>query len=163
MMHVAFDGGRSLLIGGRWEAASNMMAMVSAWSGEALGEVACADTGHVDRAVASAVAGAEGMRALSTGARARILHDAAQALERNADRFAAAITAETGKPIRSAGREVARAVNTLAAYSPTPAPHRHAFDLSSEDEHEGGERHTLIRRRSSRRVRLSTSLRIPAR
>ena len=113
MMHVAFDGGRSLLIDGRWEAATATMKVVNPWSGEALGEVACADVEHVDRAVASAVAGAEAMRALSTGARARILHGAAQALERDADRFAAAITAETGKPIRGAEREVARAVNTL--------------------------------------------------
>lgn len=113
MMHVAFDSGRSLLIDGRWEAAAATMTVVNPWSGAALAEVACADVGHVERAVASAVEGAEAMRALSTGSRARILRDTALALERDAARFAAAITAETGKPIRSAAREVARAVNTL--------------------------------------------------
>lgn len=113
MMHRAFDSGRSLLIGGRWEAAERTMEVINPWSGEALGAVACADAGHVERAVASAVRGGEAMRALATGERSRILHAAAMALEADGERFAAAITAETGKPIRSARREVARAVNTL--------------------------------------------------
>jgi acyl-CoA reductase-like NAD-dependent aldehyde dehydrogenase len=113
MMHVAVDTGRSLLIGGRWEAAAETMPVVNPWSGEALGVVACADGSHVERAVASALRGAEAMRDLSTGERSRILHAAATALAADAERFAAAITAETGKPIRAATREVARAVNTL--------------------------------------------------
>lgn len=113
MMHVAFDAGHSLLIGGRWEAADATMAVINPWSGEALGAVACAGVSHVERAVASALRGAEAMRALSTGERSRILHKAATALEGETERFAAAITAETGKPIRSARREVLRAVNTL--------------------------------------------------
>ncbi|MCW0197880.1 aldehyde dehydrogenase family protein [Sphingopyxis sp.] len=113
MMHVAVDTGRSLLIGGRWEAAAETMPVVNPWSGEALGAVACADGSHVERAVASALRGAEAMRDLSTGERSRILHAAATALAADAERFAAAITAETGKSIRAATREVARAVNTL--------------------------------------------------
>lgn len=113
MMHVAFDAGRSLLIGGRWETADATMPVINPWSGEGLGAVACADAAHVERAVASALRGAEAMRDLSTGDRSRVLHAAAAALEADAERFAARITAETGKPIRSARREVLRAVNTL--------------------------------------------------
>ncbi|WP_374396373.1 aldehyde dehydrogenase family protein [Sphingopyxis sp.] len=113
MMHVAVGGGRSLLIGGRWEAADETMAVVDPWTGRPIDAVACADAGHVERAVASALRGGEAMRALPTGERAHILHTAATAVEGDAERFAAAITAETGKPIRSARREVARAVNTL--------------------------------------------------
>lgn len=113
MMHVAFDAGRSLLIGGRWETADATMPVINPWSGEALGAVACADAGHVERAVESAKRGAATMRALPTGERSRILYRAATALEADSERFAAAITAETGKPIRSARREAARAVNTL--------------------------------------------------
>jgi len=113
VIHVPFDAGRSLLIGGRWEGAAATMAVTNPFSGEALGEVACADAAHVERAVASALTGAAAMADLSTGERARILHRAASALEGEASRFAAAITAETGKPIRSATREVTRAVNTL--------------------------------------------------
>ncbi len=113
MMLAPLDSGRSLLIGGRWEEAAATMAVVNPWTGEELGQVACATTEHVERAVASARVGAEAMRSLSTGARARILHAAATALEDESERFAAAITAEAGKPIRAATREVARAVNTL--------------------------------------------------
>lgn len=113
MMHAALGAGRSLLIAGRWETADATMPVINPWSGEALGAVACADAGHVERAVASALRGAEAMRALSTGERSRILHKAAAALDADSERFAAAITAETGKPIRSARREVLRAVNTL--------------------------------------------------
>ncbi|WP_439568685.1 aldehyde dehydrogenase family protein [Sphingopyxis sp.] len=113
MMHVPFDAGQSLLIGGRWEGATDTMAVVNPWSGEELGQVACATADHVERAVTSARAGAAAMRDLSTGERSRILHAAASALDGEAERFAAAITAETGKPIRAATREVARAVNTL--------------------------------------------------
>lgn len=113
MMHAAFDAGRSLLISGRWEAATPTMDVVNPWSGETLGVVACADAEHVERAVASALRGAEAMRALSTGERSFILHAAAAAVEADSERFAAAITAETGKPIRNARREVARAANTL--------------------------------------------------
>ena len=113
MMHSALGADRSLLIGGRWEAADDMMPVTNPWSGEALGAVACADAGHVERAVASALRGAAAMRLLSTGERSRILHAAAAALEADNERFAAAITRETGKPIRAARREVARAVNTL--------------------------------------------------
>lgn len=113
MMHVHFDAGRSLLIGGRWEAAAEAMPVVNPWSDEQLGQVACATVEHVDRAVASAKSGGDAMRDLSTAERARILQGAASSLEAEAERFAVAITAETGKPIRSARREVARAVNTL--------------------------------------------------
>ena len=113
MMHAAVGGGRSLLIEGRWEAADETMAVVDPWTGRPIDAVACADVGHVERAVASALRGAEAMRLLSTGERGRILHAAATALEGDAGRFAAAITSETGKPIRSARHEVARAVNTL--------------------------------------------------
>ncbi len=113
MMHAPIEAGTSLLIGGRWEAAASTMAVLNAWSGEHLGVVACADTAHVERAVASAQCGARAMAALSTGERSRILHNAASMLEADSARFASAITAETGKSIRGATREVARAVNTL--------------------------------------------------
>ena len=87
MMHAAVGGGRSLLIDGRWEAADETMAVVNPWTGRPIDAVACADAGHVERAVASALRGAEAMRLLSTGERGRILHAAATALEGDAGRF----------------------------------------------------------------------------
>lgn len=137
MMHVAFDAGRSLLIGGRWEAADATMPVINPWSGEVLGAVACADAGHVERAVESAKRGAEVMRALPTGERSRILHEAATALEADRERFAVAITAETGKPIRGARREVLRAVNTLRLSAEEAA--RLAGETIAFDSFPGGE------------------------
>ena len=55
MMHAALGAGRSLLIGGRWEAADETMAVVDPWTGRPIDAVACADAGHVERAVASAL------------------------------------------------------------------------------------------------------------
>jgi glyceraldehyde-3-phosphate dehydrogenase (NADP+) len=113
VIHTALEPGRTLLIGGTWQATERVVDVVDPWSGAVIGQSACADQVHVAAAIASAVKGAAAMRALSTGARARLLQSVAEALEREAERFAQAITAETGKPISNATREVVRAVNTL--------------------------------------------------
>lgn len=105
--------GQSLLIGGGWTGASEAISVVNPWTGEVIGDAACATVGHVDQAVRSARKGADAMQRKSSGERSRILHTAAGALENDAGQFAAMITRETGKPIRAAKREVARAVNTL--------------------------------------------------
>ena len=113
MMHFAIESNLSLLIDGTWLAGGESMAVTNPWSGKLLGRVSCATSEHARAAVASAVAGLEQMRALSTGERARILSVVASAVEADADIYAAAIVNETGKPIRNAAHEVARAVNTL--------------------------------------------------
>lgn len=113
MIHSAIEAGRSLLIGGTWRGAERLMTIASPWTGEVLGQVACASADDIPHALAGATQGAAALRALPTAARAAILRDTAAALEADGERFARAITLETGKPIRSATREVARAVNTL--------------------------------------------------
>ncbi len=113
MMHVALEAKASLLIGGEWHGAASSMAVINPWSGELLWRVACATPEHACAAVAGAVEGLGEMRSLSTGERARILSATASAVEAEAEAYAAAIVRETGKPIRGAAREVARAVNTL--------------------------------------------------
>ncbi|WP_298675365.1 aldehyde dehydrogenase family protein [uncultured Sphingomonas sp.] len=104
---------RTLLIGGEWRSAAKTMAVVNPFTGAVIGFAACADVPDALEAVRSATRGAAAMRALSSGARSAILHRAADALARDVARFARAITAESGKPIAHATREVARAVNTL--------------------------------------------------
>ena len=113
MIHTALEPGRTLLIGGSWQTAARALDITDPWSGAVIGQAACADKGHVSAAIASAVKGAEAMRLTSTGARASLLRTVAESLEREGERFAQAITSETGKPISNATREVARAVNTL--------------------------------------------------
>ncbi|MBS0285497.1 MAG: aldehyde dehydrogenase family protein, partial [Proteobacteria bacterium] len=104
---------RTLLIGGEWRAAAETMPIANPFTGALIGRAACTDVPDALAAIRSATRGAAAMRALTTGARSAILHRAADALALDATRFARAITAETGKPIAHATREVARAVNTL--------------------------------------------------
>lgn len=107
------EAGRTLLIGGEWRAAAATMPIDNPFTGEILGEAACADVADALAAIDSAGRGAAAMRALTSGERSTLLHRAADALGRDAARFARTITAESGKPIGHATREVARAVNTL--------------------------------------------------
>lgn len=104
---------RTLLIGGEWRAAAETMPVANPFTGAVLAQVACAGQAEAQAAVASATRGAAAMRALTSGERSAVLHRAADALAQDATRFAQAITAESGKPIAHATREVARAVNTL--------------------------------------------------
>jgi acyl-CoA reductase-like NAD-dependent aldehyde dehydrogenase len=65
------------------------------------------------RAVAARCAAAAGAAALPTYARARILFEAAGAVEREAEAFARLMGEEIRKPLKDARREVARAVANL--------------------------------------------------
>ncbi|RJF96417.1 aldehyde dehydrogenase family protein [Sphingomonas cavernae] len=112
-MLMAVEPKASLLIGGVWRGADTGMAVDNPYSGEVLAHVACATAADAGDAIASALRGAEAMRALSTGERAAILRRAGDALSADAERFAAMITAETGKVIKASTKEVRRAVNTL--------------------------------------------------
>ncbi|WEK45110.1 MAG: aldehyde dehydrogenase family protein [Candidatus Sphingomonas colombiensis] len=109
----AAEGDRTLLIGGEWRAAAETMPIVNPFTGETLGQAACADVADALAAIDSATRGAAAMRALTSGERSALLHRAADALARDTARFARTITAESGKPIAHATREVGRAVNTL--------------------------------------------------
>ena len=91
MKHVALEAEASLLIGGQWHGADTSMTVTNPWSGELLARVACATPDHARAAVASAIAGLEDMRALSTGARARILSDTASRVEAEAEAYTALI------------------------------------------------------------------------
>lgn len=104
---------RSLLIGGEWRGAAAGMEIDNPYSGDVIARVACATPDDVAAAVASAVRGQRLLVALGTGARAAILHRAADALASQSGRFAATITAETGKTITASTKEASRAVNTL--------------------------------------------------
>ena len=112
-MHMPVEVKPSLLIGGAWRGADASMAIENPFNGEILAHVACATPTDVADAIQSAVRGQREMQRLSTGRRAAILHWTADALAGRAERFAAMITAETGKPIKASAKEVARAVNTL--------------------------------------------------
>ena len=113
MIHSSIEPGRTLLIGGKWQSADRVIDVCNPWNGAVIGRAANAEPSHVEQAIACAVHGASIMRDMPTGERSRLLHSVADALSQDAQSFALTITAETGKPITNAQREVARAVNTL--------------------------------------------------
>lgn len=105
--------GQTLLLGDRWEAGNRSMPIYNPWTGERIQDVACAGHIHVVQALESARLGARQSRALSTAERSGVLQRAAALVESRSEAFAHCITAESGKPINAARREVARCVNTL--------------------------------------------------
>jgi len=85
------------------------------YDGTPVGEVYDADAATVDRAVVAAQKGAEAVASMTQYERAELLRRMRTLLERDAEEFARLVTLETGKTIREARGEVARAQQTLAA------------------------------------------------
>lgn len=81
------------------------------YTGAEVGRVPCGTAEDIDRAVQKAADGATAMRKMSLCARAGILEATARILQARWDVMARLITSETGKTIREAGAEVARAAN----------------------------------------------------
>jgi glyceraldehyde-3-phosphate dehydrogenase (NADP+) len=108
------DAEKSLLIAGEWQGSGISMPVRNPFSGEIIDNVACATEAHVSGAIASGSRGAKCMAAMPAYKRSAILARASQLLSQDAERFAAMICAEAGKPIATARKEVARAVNTLS-------------------------------------------------
>ena len=69
---------------------------------------------EAEKAVQSSVDGAATMRGLSSHARATILEKTAHALQTRQEEFARTMTAEAGKPLTDARREVGRAIQTCS-------------------------------------------------
>ncbi|WP_206613472.1 aldehyde dehydrogenase family protein [Parahaliea mediterranea] len=105
--------GRTLLLGGQWQAGERCMPVYNPWTRDVLQEVACAGPAEVARALEYARSGARRSRALGSGERAVLLRRAAELVQARAAEFARCITSESGKPISAAQKEVARCIHTL--------------------------------------------------
>lgn len=103
----------SLLINGEWLTAQHTMQICNPYNDQIIAEVSCADDSHVAQAVDSAKAAFEKNRNQTSGERSSILRRAALLIEQRIDEFAATISAETGKAITAARKEVTRCINTL--------------------------------------------------
>lgn len=108
------EDGRPFLIGGRWSHTTTAAPVRNPYTGEILAHVSQAGQAEADAAVSSSVEGAAVMRRLSGYARSTILQKAAQALQARQEEFARTMTAEAGKPLTDARREVGRAVQTFS-------------------------------------------------
>jgi len=104
---------RPLLIGHEWMQTTLTAPVVNPFNGERIAEVCQAEGAHADAAAAAAVAAYQPMRRLSSHARAQALTILAAQLTARQEEFARTITAEAGKPIADAAREVGRAIQTF--------------------------------------------------
>ena len=108
------ENGRPFLIGGRWSQATTVAPVRNPYTGETIAHVCQASPADAESAVQSSVEGAAAMRRLSGYARSTLLAHAAQALQARQEEFARTMTAEAGKPLTDARREVGRAIQTLS-------------------------------------------------
>ena len=88
--------------------------MRNPYTGETIAHVCQAGSAEAERAVQSSVDGATEMRKLTGYARSTLLQKAAHALQARQDEFARTMTAEAGKPLTDARREVGRAIQTFS-------------------------------------------------
>ncbi|MBA3752825.1 MAG: aldehyde dehydrogenase family protein [Nitrospira sp.] len=108
------EDGRPFLIGGRWFHTPVAAPVRNPYTGETIAHVCQAGPPEADRAVQSSVEGAAAMRKLPSHARSTMLQKAAQALQTRQEEFARTMTAEAGKPLTDARREVSRAIQTFS-------------------------------------------------
>ena len=87
--------------------------VVNPFDGALVGEVAITAPEDVPRVLARAAQGQALARALPRHRRAQILEDAAALIRSRAEALARQITAEAGKTLRQARKEVSRCINTL--------------------------------------------------
>jgi acyl-CoA reductase-like NAD-dependent aldehyde dehydrogenase len=101
-----------LLIDGEWIATDERDEVRSPFSGDVVGSIPVATAQHADQAVDAAVA-ALGRGAPPQHERAEMLEKARELLGQRAEDFARCIAEESGKPVKTATAEVARAQDTL--------------------------------------------------
>ena len=104
---------RPFLIGDRWVSTTETARVVNPFSGDTVAEVCQAGQAEASLAVQSAVAAFDAMRQLPAYARSTALTHIVSGLEADKDLLSRLITAEAGKPITDARREVQRAIQTF--------------------------------------------------
>lgn len=104
---------RPFLVHGQWKQGERTARVVNPFNGHTIADVGQASETDVEEAAASAAGAATTMAGLPSHARYNILQQIAALIHRRRDEFASTITAEAGKPITDAKREVSRAVQTF--------------------------------------------------
>ncbi|HEX5544523.1 MAG TPA: aldehyde dehydrogenase family protein [Nitrospira sp.] len=104
---------RPFLVHGRWKSGELSASVVDPFTGKLVAQITQAAESDVEEAIASTCSAAATMERLPAHARYNILQQVAALLYRRRDEFVQAITAEAGKPITDAKREVSRAIQTF--------------------------------------------------
>jgi glyceraldehyde-3-phosphate dehydrogenase (NADP+) len=107
------QGSRPFLVHGQWKQSDTTARVVNPFTGQPIADVAQATESDAEQAAASTSGAAAVMAGLAAHARYNILQQIAALLYRRRDEFASTITAEAGKPIADAKREVSRAIQTF--------------------------------------------------
>jgi len=102
-----------LLLGGRWVSTEDPFEVRSPYDNSLVAEVSRASSARMDEAVDLAVNGFELTRNLSSYERSRILETASSAIAHRSEELAKIMSLESGKTIRDARVETARASNTF--------------------------------------------------
>lgn len=103
----------SAFVAGKWRETGNFDTIFNPYDGAPVSEVARATHTDMDAAIEGAFASRNELRARPTHERAKLCDDIARALRTRQTEFAELITRESGKPIRYARAEIARAVSTF--------------------------------------------------
>jgi len=103
-----------MYVGGEWIDKRETIPVMNPFDGSVVDTIPKADAVDVERALATAVRGAQAMRRLTGYERFQILRKAADRLLERTDEFARVITLEEGKIIGEARLEVTRAAEILA-------------------------------------------------
>lgn len=101
------------LIGGEWRESDEKVYIANPFNGSAVGLLSLAREEDVDEAIRNSVEIFSTLKNLSSYERANILSAIADDIEHRQNEFAEMITNESGKPIRFAKGEVARAISTF--------------------------------------------------
>ena len=107
------QGPRPFFVHGEWKHGDVTARVVNPFNGQVIADVVQATESDVEQAIASTSGAAAAMSALASYARYNILQQIAALIYQRRDEFASTITAEAGKPITDARREVSRAVQTF--------------------------------------------------
>lgn len=107
------QGPRPFLIDGQWRQSETVVRVTNPFTGEFVADVSQASSGDADAAIQSTVEAAPAMGSLPSHARFHLLQKIAGGIYDRRDEFARVMTAESGKPITDAKREVSRAVQTF--------------------------------------------------
>lgn len=103
---------RPLFIAHEWKWTATTVPVLNPFTGERVADVCQGDQAEAEAATAAAASAFHSMRRLSSHARSQALATLASQLTARQDEFAKTITAESGKPITDARREVNRAIQT---------------------------------------------------
>ena len=138
---------RSFLIGGTWVRTTDTKPVINPFSGTTIAQVCQAGKEHVEAAIQSAVRAYPVLRALPAYRKADALAAVARLLTERREEIARLMTAEAGKPITDARREVGRGIQTFTIASEEAK--RLGGDVLPMDLNPGMEHHLGLSRRVS--------------